>query len=320
MGMLRTFVTALSILLFGCVALPDDNIENAQLGLGAESEIMPPLIPVGPAVGGPFATIDCPVDGATIVALDIRRPVAALLRNDELHDADINTRVLRAGDTMTDSLTVNASTPNATAITGNGDGNGIGVVGLGGATGRGGVFTAGGGNNNGADATGTGTGAGIRGVGGATGAGGSFIGNAGDNTAIALLSQGGTRFDDTPPAATTDPGFDNTQWSQSIVSSSAVVTSDGVGGFAVNANGFNVATFAGTAGGIATITFARALPGNNYRPYVFAQDIAGAFYDARWNGVQNVGNFQFTVRDGATNALVNLLTTALTFYVTTVGY
>jgi hypothetical protein len=80
MVMPKTFAAVLSMVLIGCIA-PETEITNeAQLVL--EEDNMPPLVPVGPAVGGPFASIDCPVDGATIVALDIRRPVAALLRND----------------------------------------------------------------------------------------------------------------------------------------------------------------------------------------------------------------------------------------------
>lgn len=307
------FFAVLSIVFFGCVGVPTDDVNEARFTLSGEEDVMPPLVPVGPAPGGPFTTIDCPVDGATVAAADIRRLAAAGLRNDELHNLDINTRVLRDGDTMTDALAVNASTTNATALTGTGDGNGLGVVGIGGATGRGGRFEAGGGNNNGAEGLGAGTGAGIRGTGGTTGPGGSFIGNAGDNTTIALLAQGGMRLDDVPPAATADPGADKTIWAQSIVTSSALVTSNA---FTVHGNGFNVASFGGDAVGVATITFARTLPGNRYRISVFCQD----GYDARWNGVQNVGNFQFVVRDMTTNATVDLTSTTITFFVTTVGY
>lgn len=39
---------------------------------------------VGPAVGGPFTSIECPSDGARAAANDIRRPVAALLANDKI--------------------------------------------------------------------------------------------------------------------------------------------------------------------------------------------------------------------------------------------
>lgn len=81
MGMLKTFGAALSIILYGCMA-PYDDIGQLRFVPDGETDIMA-LVPVGPAVGGPFASVDCPVDGSPILALDIRRPTAALLRNDE---------------------------------------------------------------------------------------------------------------------------------------------------------------------------------------------------------------------------------------------
>jgi hypothetical protein len=41
------------------------------------------LVPVGPAVGGPFVSINCPSNNDPAAAEDIRRLCAALLRNDE---------------------------------------------------------------------------------------------------------------------------------------------------------------------------------------------------------------------------------------------
>jgi hypothetical protein len=227
-------------------------------------------------------------------------------------------KVNRAGDTMTDTLIVNASSPNNNAIVGTGDGVGFGVVGIGGATGGGGRFV------------GTGNGSmGVSAVGGPNGGSGIVASGTGNDGLAAELYvgtvptatmprlgvylQGLVRFDGVPPNANVDPGFDNAVGKQNIVSSSALVTSNS---FTVNAAGFNVATFAGTALGVAIITFARPLPGTNYRIHVMCQD----GYDARWNGVQNVGNYQFVVRDMTTNATVDLTTTTITFFVSTIGY
>lgn len=233
-------------------------------------------------------------------------------------------KVAKAGDTMTDSLIVNASTPNSAAIYATGDGTEFGIRSTGGATGGGGRFVAGGGSNVGVSAVGDGTGSGIIATGGATGGPGAELYNGIAPTALVpqmgLYVQGLVRFDGVPPNAGVDPGFDNAVGKQNIVSASALVSSDGAGNFAVNAAGFNVATFAGTVAGVGTITFARALPGNNYRMHVYAQDTGGGFFDVRWNGVQNPGNFQFIVRDGATNAVVDLTITAMTLSVTVVGY
>lgn len=239
-------------------------------------------------------------------------------------------KVNRSGDTMTGRLTITPAAAtnglvvsagpgsNQNAIQATGDGIGPAIIGTGGVNAVGATFAAGGGNNFGVRGTGAGTEPGGEFIGGTTGAG--MKARAGTaSTAVAptyamLAVDGGFHMSGVvSPDATVNPGIDFAQFPQSIVTSSALVTSNV---FTVNASGFNVATFAGTAGGIATITFVRPLPGNNYRIHVFAQD----GYDARWNGVQNVGNFQFIVRDQATNAVVNLTTTTIVFYVTTVGF
>lgn len=331
MGSFRTLVASLSIFLFGCIAPVDNNIEKAQLGLGDEDILMPPLVPVGPAVGGPFTSIDCPVDGATIVALDIRRPVADLLRNDQLHDADINTRVLRAGDTMTGTLTItpgtavpalvlNAAT-NTTAAAINGNGTAAAVTILAGAS-NGSVVAQSNNSSYTIDILNSGAGGGLQvqgSVGSTTPALNVAVGTAPTATVpkYGIQVLGSITHLGTPPNANVDVGIDGFVARQNIVTASAIVESDGAGNFTVVGNaGFNVATYAGTAGGVGTVTFARNLPGNNYRMHIDAED----GYRAKWNGVQNVGNFQFNVRDQATNALVDLTTTAVTISISTVGF
>lgn len=134
-----------------------------------------------------------------------------------------------------------------------------------------------------------------------------------------FLNQGGLRFDDAidSPNANADPGYDHVMFPQSMPTSSAILQSDGANNFTVVNNvGFNVASWSGNASGIATVTFARALPGNGYRRHIDIYD----GYDARPNGVQNVSNFQFVVRDQTTKATIDLTTTAVTVEVSTIGY
>ena len=262
----------------------------------------------------PITTLELASNGGLPKAEDLRNIWAASAKNDDYvrnHPTNgLVNKANRTGDTFTGPVIIsptgatNGLTANAgpgsdqSAINATGNGLGAGIIATGGVSGQGGTIQAGGGNNWGLRAFGAGTEVGMYAIGG------------GD---IAIRSQGAVVFTDTPPAATTDPGADKTQWSQSINSSSALVTSNA---FTVNAAGFNVATFAGTALGVATITFARPLPGNNYRIHVMPED----GYDARWNGAQNVGNYQFVVRDMTTNATVDLTTTTITFFVTTVGF
>jgi hypothetical protein len=222
---------------------------------------------------------------------------------------------------MTDTLNVNASTPNSNAITGIGDGSGFGIRGVGGSIGGGGRFE------------GTGNGSmGVSAVGGPAGGSGLVASGTGDNglgaelyvgtapTAtvprMGVYLQGLVRFDGVPPNANVDPGFDNAVGKQNIVTSSAILVADGAGGFTVlNNAGFNVDSWTGTVGGIATVTFARVLPGNGYRRHIDALDP----YTARPNNVQNVNNFQFVVKDAA-GTVVDLTTNPATIEVSTVGY
>ena len=100
------------------------------------------------------------------------------------------------------------------------------------------------------------------------------------------------------PKSDVDPGQDFCQFPQSMITASAILecaAGTKPSGPLAEKIGFNIASWTGDAMGVATVTFTRALPGNNYRMHVDASD----GFDARWNGVQNVGNFQFIVRNAA---------------------
>lgn len=74
-AILAAFLTVL----VGCVAPVDESAWTNQAQEGVKKMA---LVPVGPAPGGPFATILCPDDGNTATAEDIRRSTSALLAND----------------------------------------------------------------------------------------------------------------------------------------------------------------------------------------------------------------------------------------------
>ncbi len=260
--------------------------------------------------------------------------MAVALKNDAYRGAQTALCVLKAGDTMTGKLTIAPSTAvqglQVTAGTGSGqsaiqalgEGIGVGIVGQGGVNAAGGSFTAGGGNNFGLRGIGSGSEPGGEFTGGTTGTGWrSTPGTAATTTAPSYASDlvsGGLRMTTAAsPNADVNPGADATMFPQDMVSSTCIFESDGAGNYAVRNNkGKNVASVAGTTLGVVTITFVRNLLGNDYRMHLDAED----GYDARWNGVQNVGNFQFVVRDMTTNAVVNLATTAVTVSVTTIGF
>lgn len=289
---------------------PSETQEKSIMALDYTNPIVPVVDPNSLVPADPAATIYEVLSGTSTNKLD--RDGAFQIVENQIFTLNAR-KVSRFGaDAMEGPLDIFPIGTDETPINTEGTGNGLGGTFRGGPTGRGARSEAGGGNNNGHEGLGAGTGAGLYGIGGATGPGLKAIGNAGDNTAIAALIQGGIRIDDTSPAPTADPGADNTQWAQSINSSRGLVSTnpDTVIG------GFNIASFSGNASGVATVTFARVLPGANYTIHVFPPD----GYLVGWNGVQNVGNYQFIVRNATTNATVDLTTTALTFSVSTIGF
>jgi hypothetical protein len=304
---------------------------------------MPPVgrvdVTAADAVGAaPITSIEMPADGGKPLAVDWRNVAAMALANHEYIEGitdDLDTeKVDVAGDTMTGTLTISPSGAVAglvvsagpasgqTAIQGTGNGIGQGAVFAGGTSGAGGTAQAGGGNNFGWRGIGAGNEVGGEFTGGTSGAGvraraGTAATDAAPTYSILAVDGGMHMNGVVSPDPDVDPGVDFAQFPQSMVTSSAIVRSLGGNTFDLrNGKGFNVLSFSGNASGVATVTFKRNLPGNDYRIQVFPPD----GYLVGWNGVQNVGNFQFTVRDAATNAVVDLTTTALAFQMSTVGF
>ena len=303
---------------------------------------MPPVgrvnITAADAVGtAPITTIELADNLGDPTADDLHDIAATALANDAYRATAISGKVAKAGDTMFGKLTISPSTAvqglqvsagagsNQNAIQATGDGIGPAIVGTGGSNAAGASFTAGGGDNFGARGIGAGNEVGLEGSGGTTGAGvRARAGTASTDTAptIAILSVDGgmTMTGVVSPKSDVDPGQDFCQFPQSMITASAILectagtkTIRTVGGKKI---GFNIASWTGDAMGVATVTFTRALPGNNYRMHIDASD----GYDARWNGVQNVGNFQFIVRNATTNATVDLTTETVTISVSCVGF
>lgn len=271
-----------------------------------------------------------PQANSTVLSNDVAAGEQALAnRTKYLNDNKLNL----TGGTLTGKLTISPSTAvqglqvsagagsNQNAIQATGDGIGPAIIGTGGNSAAGAAFTAGGGSNFGVRGIGAGTGEGVRGQGGSTGPGGAFA-NGTDSTTTAptfavVAENGGIKLDAVSPNADQDPGANSCIFPQNTPSSSAILVSDGAGGFTVLGNtGFNVDSWTGDSSGVGTVTFARTLPGNRYRRHIDAHD----GYDARPNNVRNVGNFQFVVRSQSTNATVDLTTTAVIIEVSTVGY
>lgn len=300
---------------------------------------MPPVgrvdITAADAVGSaPITAIELPANGGKPLAEDWQNVAAMALKNDAYRGTAIDGKVAKAGDTMTGKLTISPSTAvqglQVTAGTGSGQnaiqatGDGIGpaIIGTGGTNGAGASFAAGGGNNFGLRGIGAGNETGGEFTGGTTGTGirakpGTDATTTAPTYALDALSGGIRMTTVAAPNANVNPGADATMFPQDMVSSTCIFESDGAGNYAVRNNkGKNVASVAGTTLGVVTVTFVRNLLGNDYRMHLDAED----GYDARWNGVQNVGNFQFVVRDMTTNAVVNLATTAVTISVTTIGF
>jgi hypothetical protein len=143
----------------------------------------------------PAVSVSCPSDKDPAMAAHIRVSTATHLANDAYRATQItnlgNDKVAKAGDTMSDTLDIDATTSNANALEATGNGTGEGAVITGGATGRGASIQAGGGNNIGAYCAGAGTGPGVSALGGATGRGGEFLAGGG-NTAGLLATGTGT--------------------------------------------------------------------------------------------------------------------------------
>jgi hypothetical protein len=289
----------------------------------------------------PVTAIECPDDGDDVVAAHIRVPIAALLANDDalttLTTNLGNDKVNRAGDTMTDSLEITVSSSNQPALDATGNGSAPGVNAMGGATGAGGNFEAGGGNSPGTISTGAGTGAGVQGAGGASGAGGSFtagggnafgLGSTGAGSGAGVVCVGGTtgpgilatpgtahsslapqcagQFDGfieiigDDPAQGVIPGPGHIFYGLSGCKAYCTVAVDGISGPYSKADAHNVSVVDDVATGIYEVTFQRAM--------------LSAFYTVTWScaalgvGVaihtKTTGGFRFTTYDTSTKLAV----------------
>lgn len=336
------FILLLGILftcLPSCEQWPiEDEITNT-----ADNAITPesPNVTMSPVTaadyGGtlPVVSILAPDAGEPIKAEDLRSAEAALLAEcDDIRNNGVSglaNKVDKTGDTMTSTLTITPDTAvpalvlNAATNTGaasiTGDGTAAAVTVVAGSS-NGAIVTQSNNSSYTIDILNAGTGGGLQvqgSVGSTTPALNVSVGTAPSATVpkYGIQVLGSITYTGTPPNADVDVGIDGFVARQNIVTSSGVARSLGGNTFDIQGNsGFNIDSFSGNASGVATITFARNLPGNNYRIHIFPED----GYDARWNGVRNVGNFQFVVRDQATNAVVDLTTTAISFAVSTIGY
>lgn len=273
----------------------------------------------------PLASISCPDAGEEIKAEHVRAPVAAFLAEcDDIRTGagGLDDKYDKVGGLITGPVTVTPAAANATALTATGKGTGYAAELFGSASTGAARFVAGAGSNAFAlSLAGDGTGSALVATGGANDGPGAEISTGGVITAtdpkMALYISGLVKFDGTPPNADADPGFDNAVGKQNIVTSSAILESDGVGGFTVRNNkGFNVLSWSGDAVGVVTVNFKRNLPGSDYRINVFAND----GYRWGWNGVQNVNNYQFLLKVYNTGATIDLTTTAVTIHVSTIGF
>lgn len=186
------------------------------------------------------------------------------------------------------SYKIQTTVTNGIAIQATGNGAGLGVFGVGGATGRGGRFEAGGGNANGVEGLAAGTGAGVRGIGGTTGPGGSFIGNAGDNSAIAILSEGAIRVSGSEPAYNADPGNNNVVWGANTIKAWATINNT----YAIQ-DGYNIASVTNVLGDIYAVAFVRPMANANYGVKVHVH--GGVGYSGAHNGTKTTTGFQFVL-------------------------
>ena len=267
----------------------------------------------------PVASISCPEAGEDVKAEDIRAPVAALLAEAADIRSDVasglNAKVDIVGDTMTGKLTINEATDNALEAT-TASTTLPAIVAVSGGTG---ISAQSGNNAPGVSATGHGIGAGVSAVGGASAPGVLALpGTASTTTAPAYalrLAAGGMHMDGVvSPNADVDPGFNFAIFPQNTVTARAFVTTDSGGDVL---GGFNTASFARSAVGVGTITFKRALPGDEYSlavtppdGYLAAENIAG----------RSTTQCQFVVRNATTNAVVDLTATVLKFSIIVTGY
>jgi hypothetical protein len=283
----------------------------------------------------PITTLELPSNGGLPKAEDLRNVWAAAAKNDDdvRNNATLGlaSKVAKAGDTMSGTLTItpdtavpalilNAAT-NTTAAAINGNGNAAAVTIVAGAS-NGSLVAQSSNSAYTIDVLNSGVGGGLQvqgSVGSTTPALNVSVGTAPSATVpkYGIQVLGSVTYLGTPPNADVDVGIDGFVARQNIITSSAILVADGAGGFTVlNNKGFNVLSWLGDANGVVTVNFKRNLPGADYRISILGE----TGYEWGWNGVQNVGNYQFILKNSTTKATINLLTTVVTLHVSTTGF
>jgi hypothetical protein len=208
-----------------------------------------PLIPIGPAVGGPFVTIDCPTGGDNPSADDIQRVAASALANDGLLFAQLN-GLLSANNTWTGTNTYsNTVTTNGAFLALPVAANALAVSATGTGTARGGAFQGG-----------TTSGPGILGQGGGGNAPGVQGQANGTGPAFEALT-GGFKYSGAQPAVADDPGT-NTTHATGACKAWALITTDGAGNVTV-VDGLNIDS-AAIASTVLTVTLVNGFAGTAY--------------------------------------------------------
>lgn len=262
----------------------------------------------------PLASIQCPNDGDDVVAADIRVPVAALLAEvDDIRSITTglgNTKVDRAGDTMTGTLTItpssavdalvlNAATnQNAAVITGNGTAYAMEVT----AGAANGAITA---ESNSGEATievyNASNGPGVTIIGStsaivpALGVATTTVQNA-TTPRVAISANGFLAMIGTDPNAGVDPGANNALHGANIPK--AWVTIDDT--YAI-LDGYNIASITNVLGSIYAVTFVRPMANANYGVKIHVHGAPG--YSGAHNGTKTTTGFQFVLYKTNTLAL-----------------
>lgn len=267
---------------------------------------------IGP--GAPILAIELPANGGALLAEDIRNVAAMALRNDKnvrTGAGGLSGKVDRAGDdAVTGRITITVATTNRSALVATGNGTGYGANATGGATGGGGLFTAGGGNNIGCYGLGRGTEPGVQGLGGATGAGGNFIaggGNAsglvaagngsgsgvscsGGATGAGLVAANGTPQTNTAPTCAArfagyiqligtdpnpgvDPGANNALHAKSVAKALCVVEVGTGGPYTPTGDSYNIDSVTDVVTGSYNITLKRAMATTAYVAVITCEDV-----------------------------------------------
>jgi hypothetical protein len=239
----------------------------------------------------PFTSIPCPDDGTKPKGDDFKIIAATALANDQ-------TKVLKTGDAMSDTLTVTGAGSHGglVGIGGSGGFGGIGVQGEGHGTAAGGAFQGG--------AT---SGAGVIAIGGGGNAPGVDARGDGSGPAVQCTT-GGVLFAGEQPAYNADPG-QNMAHATNQAKAWAVITTDGSGGASISSESYNVSSVDISGVFSCVVTFARAMSSS-----VYAATVTNRTPHARLPSVSDTGSnashVMILLYDSAA-ALINWQTTPI---------